>query len=248
MNEPSTRPCSHHPDAPAIAVCHDCRADICGACHGTDTRGLAICRPCRRAHSPSPVPWEDPADGPSLRGFGSTLWAALTNPRTFFRHFRTTDSWGWAAAFGILCIILGTLVNTFWQQLFSARWAETTRAWQTELGIAPDLVPWLIYASIPFGALLLYFIHTGLMYLALRALDVDGADWSVVSRITGYSLAAYALLIVPPVGDFSLGHFLMVLWLFNLEVGAVRALFGLGFWRSIGVVLVPFVVFLFVIG
>ena len=69
-----------------------------------------------------------------------------------------------------------------------------------------------------------------------------------MARITGYAMASYLLLVFPPIGEFPLGQFLMILWLFNLEVGALRSLFGLGFWKSIGVILPPFLVFLLLIG
>jgi hypothetical protein len=72
--------------------------------------------------------------------------------------------------------------------------------------------------------------------------------FSLVARIAGYSLAAYVLMVFPPIGEFGLGHFLMVLWLFNLEVSAVRWFFRVGFWKSMGVVLLPFMLFLFAIG
>ena len=158
------------------------------------------------------------------------------------------DHWGPAATFGIICIALGTLLNTLWQKAFSTAYAERLESIHDELGIAPELAEMILLGIIPLTAVFLYFLHTALLFLALRTLAVHQATWTVIARITGYSLAAYLMLVFPPIGQFSLGHFLMILWLFNLEVSAVRHFFGIGFWRSIAAVLVPFLVFLLAVG
>ncbi len=246
---PDDRTCTHHAELPAIAVCTSCGQDICSRCHGIDIRGMALCRPCQREMAPPAVPWEaDDEETTSLHRFLETAWAALAGPRSFFRRFRRSPSWLPAASFGILCIGIGMLVNTLWQKAFSADYDETLATYHAEVGVSPEIIELLMIGAIPFGAVFLYFIHTALFYLAARTFQVDGANWHRIATITGYSLAAYLLLVFPPIGEFSLGHFLMIFWLFNLEVSAVRSLFGLGFWRAIGVVLLPMIVFVLVIG
>lgn len=243
----SQRSCTHHEGAPAVAVCTKCCADICGECHSADLRGLAICQSCQLALSPPSIPWETASSGPTLNGFIQTTVAALSAPRSFFLRYAPQDHWGLAAIFGIFCVTLGTFISTFWQRLFNAEYGERFLQYHEQFGLSPQFAELLLFASIPLGAVILYFVHTGLLYLALRAIQVESATWSLVARITGYSLAAYLLMVFPPIAEFSLGHFLMVLWLFNLEVSAVRWFFGIGFWRSMGIVLLPFMVFLFAI-
>ena len=242
----SQRSCIHHQGAPAIAVCTRCNGDICGECHGVERRGLAVCQTCQASLAPPPIPWE--ADQtPTIRGFFETVVAALSGPRNFFARFASADHWGLAAIFGIICVTVGTFVSTLWQRALFDDYGERFQHYYDELGLSPQLVELTIFAAIPFGAVVLYFIHTGLLYLALRAIDIEGVSWSLIARITGYSLGAYLLMIAPPISDFSLGHFLMVVWLFNLEVSAVRWFFGIGFWKSMGIVLLPFMVFLLAI-
>lgn len=242
------RTCAHHDGAPAIAVCTECGGDICGECHGSDLRGLAICRECRGDHFATAPPWELKSPGPTPAGFAQTARDVLLAPRSFFRRVAPRKTWAPAALFGIICITAGTILNTLWQKAFSDDYAAALRQYQDDLGLSSQALEVFLFASIPVAAIVLYFLHTGLLYLTLRAFGVKAANWAIVARITGYSLAAYLLLVFPPIGEFSLGHFLMILWLFNLEVTAVRWYFGLGFWKSMGVVLLPFMLFLFAVG
>ena len=238
--------CIHHDDHPAIARCSECGGDICGQCHGTDLRGLALCAPCRAKRNPyTAIAWEH-VPGPSLRGFFSTVLAVLFSPRSFFLRMNPlAPRWAPAASFGILAIALGTLFQTLWQKAFSPEYAEAIQRYTEELGTSTTMAEFAVFASIPFGSIALYFLHTAMLFFALRIFGIEDASWSLVARIAGYSLAAYLLLIFPPLGTFSLGHFLMVVWLFNLEVSAVRWFFRLGPWRSMGVVLLPLMLFLF---
>ncbi len=244
----SQRTCSHHEGAPAIAVCIRCRGDICAECHRVDLRGMAICQPCARQLSPPNIPFESQSLGPTPGGFAQTVIAVLSAPRSFFGRYSQPKHWGLAATFGMTCIAIGTLLNTLWQKAFADDYTDRLQHIHDEFGVASHIAEFTLFATIPLTAVILYFLHTALLYVALRAFAVKEASWPLLARITGYSLAAYLLLIFPPIGQFSLGHFLMILWLFNLEVSAVRHFFGLGFWKSMGVVLLPFMVFIFAVG
>lgn len=241
------RTCTFHEEIPAIAVCTECGGDICGECHGMDPQGLAVCRECRGEFRPPGIPWEMESPGPTAIGFGKTLVGALRAPRSFFMQMEPTNNWGPAAVFGVLCVTLGSLFSTIWQKAFSPEYSDLIVRYTEEFGTSAVMAEFAIFAMIPFGAVLLYFLHTALFFFALRMFGVEEATWSLVARIAGYSLSAYLLLLFPPLGEFSLGHFLMVIWLFNLEVSAVRWFFQIGFWKSMGVVLLPFTLFLFAV-
>ncbi|WP_158542649.1 B-box zinc finger protein [Lujinxingia litoralis] len=244
----SERICAHHEGAPAIAVCTACRADICGACHGADLRGFAICKPCRQQRLPSLPEWEHGERRFTPSGFVLTAVSAMTSPRTFFPALVTSPRWGAAAGFGILSVLVGTFAQTLWRKAFSPLYPDLIELYTTELNVAPQLAEVALFASLPMGALTLYFLHTAMLYFALRIFGVNQARWGITARITGYALATYLLLLIPPLGSFELGHFLMVVWLFNLEVTAVRMLFGMGFWRSMLAVLLPFMLLLSMTG
>lgn len=244
----SLRTCIYHESAPAIAVCSECDGDICGECHGASLQGLAICAECRSEMLPETFPWERIPDGLSLKSYIQTLFILLGAPRTSFLHLSPQGGWGRAATFGITSIALGSTANTLWQKAFSTRYSEIVARYIEEFGGSASLAELTIFAAIPLGAIFIYFLHTALFYFTLRLFGVSSATWSVTARITGYALGAYILLLLPPIGEFSLGHFLMVIWLFNLEVSAVRIYFRLGFWRSMAVVFLPFMLFVMAIG
>ncbi len=240
--------CIHHDDAPAIAVCSRCDGDLCALCHRSDLRGFALCEPCHRKLRPRPVPWEREDGTPAPLRFFQTVLLALRGPRRFFASFAFGPHWAPAALFGVLCVAIGSVMNTGWQRAFSHRYTDQLQQAQTDFGVTAPVFEFLIFATIPFAAVLVYFAHTALLYAMLRLARVDRADWSATAKITGYSMAAHFLFIFPPIGEFSLGHFLMLLWIFNLEIGALRGRFGLGFWKSIGVVVLPLFVFMFTLG
>ncbi|RVU42570.1 hypothetical protein FRC91_08845 [Bradymonadales bacterium TMQ1] len=247
MTAPS-RLCAHHPSAPAIARCTACDAEICGGCHGTDLRGFAVCRPCRQERMPALPEWEAGERRFTPSGFVLTAVQAMTSPRTFFPALITNPRWAPAAGFGLIAVMIGTLAQTLWRKAFSPHYPEMVELYATELEIAPRLAEWAMYASLPMGALTLYMLHTAMLYLTLRIFGVKQARWALVAKLTGYAMATYLLLLVPPLGTFELGHFLMVVWLFNLEVTAARQIFGMGFWRSMLAVLVPFMLLLSMTG
>ncbi len=240
--------CTHHDDMPAIAVCTRCNGDICAPCHHADLRGFAICGPCRRQLLPPTIAWERDDHTSSLARFFTTAMMALRGPRSFFSRFSFGPHWGPAAFFGILCIAVGSAMGTGWQRAFSDTYAEQLQRVQADVGVSLPIIEFLVFATIPFAAVMLYFVHTALLFAMLRIARVQSASWTATARITGYSMAAHLLFVFPPVGQFSLGHFLMLIWLFNLEVAALRGLFGLRFWKSIGVVLLPLFVFMFTLG
>lgn len=245
----SSSGCVHHDDRPAIAVCTRCDGDICAVCHDHDLRGFAVCKPCRRQLLPSPIPWEDEdSDRSLLWRFVQTAFDALRGPRQFFSRFRFGDGWAPAALFGVLCITLGSIVHTLWQKAFSASYAEQLQQVQAEVGLSQAVIELFFFATIPVVAVTLFFLHTALFFGMLRVFRVEQLTWTKTARITGYAMAAHLMFVFPPIGEFSLGHFLMIIWLFNLEVGAIRRHFGLGFWKSIGVVILPLLVFLFTLG
>lgn len=222
-----------------MAICTDCDQDICGLCHGIDLRGFALCRTCRARYGPVGTAWEHPETRWSVAGFSRTLGEVLLNPRTFFTQINPHHTWQPAAIFGVLCMVIGMLFSTLWQHFFNPQFTEILSRYTEQFDIPLETARLYIFASVPLAALINYTLHVFMLFASLRIFGVK-TSLSLTARIAGYAAAAYVLLIFPPIGTFGLGHFLMVVWLFNLEVSAVRWFFNLGFWRSMGVVLIPF--------
>jgi hypothetical protein len=81
-----------------------------------------------------------------------------------------------------------------------------------------------------------FLVHSGVFHLAVKIAG-GATSFGLSARIVGYASAGYIFLIVPPIGEFALGHFLAIIWLFNIEMGALRMYFQMGIWRSMGVVM-----------
>ncbi|MFP4599475.1 MAG: YIP1 family protein [Persicimonas sp.] len=230
------RQCVHHEAAPAVAICTECGGDVCAACHGSDLRGYCVCAVCREKFAPPTTPWEDPNQEYSPAAFAQTLREVVTSPRSFFQKVRFSDSWLPAIAFGAICMAVGLLSSTSWQFVFfeqaNARLAEVA----TQFNTSVQTVKMLSFVSVPFRVLIGLAVHVGVFHLALK-LAGGRTSRAISARIVGYASAGYAFLLIPPIGEFALGHFLAIIWIFNLEAGAIRAYFGLGIWRALAVVM-----------
>ena len=235
--------CAYHEGAPGIAVCTECSADICAACHGSDLRGYCVCASCREKFAPPTTPWEDPRADYSPRAFGQTLWDAIKSPRSFFHKTRFSGSWVPAVVFGAICLAVGLLFSSAWQLLLLDETGKLLAEMADKAGVTMEMARAAVFLAVPVRAVIVFGLHLGLFHLAMK---VAGArsNLSLDARIVGYSLSAYAFLLIPPIGDFALGHFLAIIWLFNLEVTAVRLYFRMGVWKSMFAVMVPLLLIL----
>ncbi len=219
-----------------MAVCTECGGDICAACHGSDLRGYCICAACREKYAPPTTPWEDPRVEYSPRALGRTLLDVITSPRTFFGKVRFSGSVAPAVAFGLICMCLGLLFSTTWQLLFLDQVTKNLADLASQAGVSVHMLKIAAFVAIPLRAVLDFLIHATIFHLGVK-LAGGRSTFSLSSRIVGYASAAYVFLIVPPIGDFVLGHFLAIIWLFNIEMGALRVYFRLGIWKSMFVVM-----------
>ncbi len=228
--------CTHHDGAPAIAICTECGGDICAACHGSDLRGYCVCSTCREKFAPPTTPWEDPNEDYSPSAFGRTLVDVLTSPRTFFQKVRFTGSWAPAVTFGLICMGVGMLFSTAWQMLFFEQYQEILKTVAEESGATLEMARTALFLAVPIRALLIFVAHVGIFHLATKIAG-GHTDLSLSARIVGYASAGYALLVLPPIAEFPLGHFLSIIWVFNIEIGALRMYYRMGIWRAMFVVM-----------
>lgn len=228
--------CIHHQGAPAIAICSECSGDICAACHGTDLRGFCICAGCREKFAPPQSAWEDPRTDYSPASFGSTLMDALKSPRTFFTRVRPTGPPGPAVSFGLICIAVGLLFSNTWKLLFFEPFAQALAELASDLSTSIEVVKVSLFLTLPLHVALAFLLHLGTLFLALK---LAGArpTMRATARIVGYACAGYFLMILPPIGDFMLGHFLAIIWIFNLQMGALTLLYRMGVWKTLAVVM-----------
>lgn len=220
-----------------MALCTECGGDICAACHGSDLRGYCICASCREKYAPPTTPWEDPRVDYSPGAFGRTLRDVLTAPQSFFRTVRFSGSVAPAVVFGLICLSLGLVFSTTWrmflvdpQQLqeFIKQLGEVTH----QVGLTVHMVKVVSFVVIPLRVALIFGIHTAAVHLGVK-LAGKRSTLGLSARIVGYASAAYIFLLLPPIAGFAVGPFLAIIWLFNLQVGALRTYFNLSVGRTI---------------
>lgn len=222
------RHCDVHSDRPAIAVCTRCDADICGACHNTDMRGFAVCDECvDETRSAEAIPWETPSES-SGQAFLMTLWMAMRHPRNFFLHLPEGGRVLPALLFGLICHLLGTVMATSWRFLLEE---GIDAALLEAMGAADVPMPLLrafVFTAIPVVVIFSLAAHIAILHAAIW---LGGGDASprlrTTARIGGYAAAPHILLFLPPIGDFLLGHLLMVIWMLNMEFTGLQRFYGM---------------------
>ncbi len=230
--------CSFHDRAPALAVCAECGEDICGACHGVDERGWALCASCRGELRPDLTAWERQDTELSPRAFASTLYDVIRHPRSFFEDLPADGSPYRAIAFGLICLVVGLLVGRVWQFLFVDAFAEQLTSLATERAISAEVARISTFVLTPVLGLAAAGGHVALLKGSTYVVDAS-CSWETATRIAGYALGASTLMVVPPVWNFPVGRFLTIVWVFNLEVSALRTYFDIGPWRSMFAALLP---------
>lgn len=208
------------------------------ACHGADARGYAICEACRTADRAPQTPWADPQAQYAPDTLLRTVWDALRHPIQFFKRVHpTTDGWLAASVFGMLCMGIGLAFSHVWQILFLSE-ATQFAEFANEIGVSADTLQTLMFVSIPFSVVFGFILQTGLFHAAIK-IGGGKLDIKATAKIVGYSGAGYLLMIIPPIGKFALGHFLAIIWLFNLRANALQEWEDMGPWKSMFVVAIP---------
>jgi hypothetical protein len=231
-----SRTCIHHEGAPAIAICTECSGDVCAACHGTDLRGYCICEACREKFAPPRTPWEDSGTDYSPAAFVRTLGDALKSPRTFFLKIRPSGPASPAVSFGLICMGVGLLFSNTWKLLFFDQFGQALSKMAADMGASLEMVKAAMFLSIPLQMALGFLLHLGILHLAVK-LAGGRPSFGMTARIVGYASAAYAFMLIPPIGEFMLGHFLAIIWMFNIEMGALTLFFRLGVWKTLAAVM-----------
>ncbi len=241
--------CAHHPRRESLAQCYHCQASICGGCHNVDLLGRAICAPCLEARVVPTIPWETTDSlSSAFSGALETWWQVLRHPRRFWQSYRASTHWVFPSLFAVASIALGLFFSSFWQRQLSPDYADHLLRLQDTIGLSIPALEFLLVASLPLTALILFGIHSLSLLFSLRLFQIQRATWTDVAQISGYSCAAFLWLIIPPIADFGLGQFMLILWLFNLEVTALRLRYRLGFWTSILIVFPPLLLLLLFVG
>lgn len=203
--------------------------------------GYAICTNCpvRDQLMPRAAIESQPLENP-ITAAAQTAVSVIKSPRSFFAAVAPTRAWFRPFVFGYFCVLIGTSFSAFWQSLFVSNFSETLSSVTAELGISDQAAKLLLAASLPPSAFFLFGIHAVLLFASLRIIGAIDVRFTNVVRIVGFASAAHLFQIIPPVYDLPVGHFLAIIWLFNIELIAVQRYFELTLGRSLAVVFIPY--------
>ncbi len=236
--------CHYHDNQPALAHCTQCEEPICHICHGSDLRGFAVCKNCQREVQKPALAWEDPQHEAWSEALLNAIWGPLRAPNQFWNALRPHTNWLPALVFGIVCIIWGNALYTVWEFLLNPELEGSLR--ENLPASSADLPsPVLRAMSVARVFFLAPFIYAVRVFLLRATLKLFGEDpsWTTPMRIFGYACAGYMWLMIPPIMGVPIGHVLMIVWVFNIEVGGVRHFYpDLGPIKSMFAVLIPMLI------
>lgn len=161
---------------------------------------------------------------------------ALKSPRRFFLKVPPFGSHWPAVVFGVVCMGVGFLFSNAWKLVYFETFGEELTEKAAELGFGADMVKSALLLSVPVQIAMAFILHLVVLFGALRVAGTK-LRWAQLARVIGYSSAGYIFMIIPPIGDFMLGHFLAIIWMFNLEMSALTLLARLGPWKTLAVVM-----------
>lgn len=234
-------PCHQHQDQPSLARCTRCNQDICHLCHGSDLRGFAVCTACRREATRAGTPWEDTNSESTAAALVQTWWDAIRSPGQFWGPIPADGRWIPAVVFGIIFITLGSFASTTYELLFNEEIDKLLRDAVDNPEVPMSALRALSYARIPIIAPFVFGFHTVMLNAAV-GIAGGKADIKTTAKIFGYACAGYTLMLIPPIAQIPIGHMLMIMWVFNIEIAGVRRFYDLSQFRAMFVVIIPMLI------
>jgi hypothetical protein len=183
------------------------------------------------------TPWEDRADTGFWRGFFRTVGSVLFSPTTLFRSLSYRGGIGEPLAFGLLAGSVGCMVGLFWQFLLAAAGLFSFGAFLNGQALGPFtalVIFVIIMALLPLFVALGIFVHASVMHLLLRLVRGGTHGFEGTFRVISYSQAAHLWALVPFVGGWVGG-----LWLIIVQVIGLREVHETTYLRIFFAFLIP---------
>jgi|GEM_PF-2691435 len=195
--------------------------------------------------TPTPIPWED-ARLSALPALGATLSAVLFRPTACFRSLRLTGGLQAPLNFTLLVSTIGILAALYWHLLrLVARGTENS--WLASMGIVlPPLGPHLVVGvvlMVPLFVVLRQYVLSCFLFGALKLVGGQQPTFTAAFRLTAYTQAPLLAYLLP-----WLGGLVASIWLFILEIKALRAVFSYSLLRTVVVIAVSFFLELLALG
>jgi hypothetical protein len=159
------------------------------------------------------TPWE--SGGGFIGAFFKTIQEILFSPTKFFKKAAAGKGYWAPFIFALISGIIGSGVGLLWQWLFLSGIVPT------QLLSATTYSAFLVSAiiSIPFTIALSILIGSGVTHLCLMIVGGNRKGFEATFRAVSYSHSALLFCIVPIIGNFVGGIYLMILAILGVREG-----------------------------
>lgn len=185
------------------------------------------------AESSNGIPWENPALHGWLKGFMATVHGVMFRAPEFFARFSGAGSLAPGYLFFLVLGYISILGAIVWSQAATALLPELPSLLSQQMSL-PVL---LLLAPVALGLMLLFV--TGFIRLGLRLFEPAKADFALIYKVVGYSVAPFVLSVVPFVGPP-----LAALWFIASLMLGCRYALGLSWKLAVSMPLLPAVMLL----
>ena len=180
-----------------------------------------------------PSPWEDRSRLGLWPGIFQTFRNVLFHPVNFFRTLHFEGGLKEPLAFGLLFGSLGMMFSLFWQFLLAAWGFGGSLKSLSSLFPVTLIFPLLLILS-PLLVGLGLFIMSGILHLLLRIVRGGSHGFEATFRVVAYGQATQIFAVVPFIGGFVGG-----LWLLVIEIIGLREMHETSYLRVILAFAIP---------
>jgi hypothetical protein len=167
----------------------------------------------REISSEEYTPWES-GEG-FIAAFFRTTQEVLFSPTKFFKKVALGEGYGPPFIFAMISGVIGIGVILLWQWLFFSGMVPS----QIRSLAAYSLVPILAIILIPFWVAFCVILGSGVTHLCIMIVGGNRKGFEATFRALSYSYSAMLFYIVPVMGNFAGGIYLLILAIIGVREG-----------------------------
>lgn len=231
--------CSFQKSVPREKIPSGAKTAVCPRCKQRfEITGLKAGENAGTVEDPgrTPPPWERRSELGIGKGIGESLKGVLFSPSRFFRTAAVAGGIKEPLAFGVLTASLGMMLEICWQGVF--RLGDLPSLNKTPLGDFTwgPLIMGIMLLS-PLIATIFICIGSLVLHLLLTICRAGRNGFEATLRAVSYSQAAQLWAVIPFLGSFLAG-----IWLMVVTVISLREIHGVSYVKVIFALLIPFIV------
>lgn len=178
------------------------------------------------------TPWENRSELGLWQGIFQTIKKVLFSPQTLFKGMTCKGGKMEPLAFGLLFGSVGTMLGVFWQALIPGSILILGHSFFPRFTLG--IIVLFLLAVIPVMIALGIFMYSGILHLLLLIVRGGNKGFEATFRVVSYSQAAQVVGIIPFVGGWIGG-----IWLLIIQVIGLREIHETSYLRVILAFVIP---------